>query len=224
MAGREKVDVALKAAPKGRGKKRATTADKRVATPKTEHAYAPFSLVRLIVVATRSEEDANKGRSDLPNLQARLVKVAQEEMLDREYLGKVREQSAGSAKAAEEALRQLTEMSTPAQALEVEVKISKSQTDGVAKTRDNMITSAHAKGREAKIHDFCIGLLKDELESLKQKELTECNTEVVRCKVAKAKDKVTNVVDGLPRDTFDSYDNIRHNIDQTLLVVGSRLS
>lgn len=60
-------------------------------------------------------------------------------------MDKVREQSVESAKAAEKLLRQLTEMSSYDQALEVEVKSLKSKTDGVAKTRNKRNSFANAK-------------------------------------------------------------------------------
>lgn len=44
---------------------------------------------------------------------------------------------------------------------------------------------------------FCNGLLKDELNSVKQKEPTECDMEVVYCKIADTDDEATNLVDGL---------------------------
>lgn len=41
--------------------------------------------------------------------------------------------------------------------------------------------------------------------------------------VADAKGKMNSLVDGLRRDIFDSYASIRHNVDQSLLAVGSCL-
>lgn len=47
--------------------------------------------------------------------------------------------------------------------------------------------------------------------------------ETVRCKVVDAKGEMKKLVGGLRRDTFGSCVSIRHNVDQYLLTVGSRL-
>lgn len=47
--------------------------------------------------------------------------------------------------------------------------------------------------------------------------------EVVRRKVAEARDKKNYLVDGLRRGTFESYASVRQNVDQSLLALGSRL-
>lgn len=43
------------------------------------------------------------------------------------------------------------------------------------------------------------------------------------CKVVDAKGEVKNLVERLWKDTFDSYTSLRHNVDQTLIAVDSRL-
>lgn len=80
-----------------------------------------------------------------------------------------RKQSVGSAKVTLKALRQLTEMSNRVQAFEVEVTFGKSQTDAVAIACDKAASSASRNEREAKMLEFRIRLLKDELDSLKKK-------------------------------------------------------
>lgn len=69
--------------------------------------------------------------------------------------------------------------------------------DGVANTRDDVISSANQNSREAEMLESCIGLLKDELDSLKRKESNRCNMKIVSCKVADVKGEVNNLVDGL---------------------------
>lgn len=54
-----------KTAPKGPKKERATAADKRVATTKAEYANKKTSHLRLAEAATRSDDNANKARTDL---------------------------------------------------------------------------------------------------------------------------------------------------------------
>lgn len=129
-----------------------------------------------------------------------------------------------SAKTAEKALRQMTALSVSAHDLEVEVKFLESQADGFSKTCDETTSSVMEKGREANMLECYIGLLKDELESLKRKDLIGCDMEVVSHKVADSKGKVSNFIDRLHRDSFNSYSNIRQNVDQTLLAVGIRLA
>lgn len=120
LADLEMDNAASKTAPKGRGKKRATAANKRVATLETELVDAKTLHLRLVQVATRSEADFNKARTDLRHFQAHLGEVEQEVKLAREDLGKLRKQFAGLAKSAEKALRQLMEVSNQVQAIEIE--------------------------------------------------------------------------------------------------------
>lgn len=141
----------VKNCAKGCGKKRATATNKLVATPNTELATAKNSRLRLIEVATHSETDANKAQTDLQNPQTRFVKVEQEETLTQEDLDIVREQSVRSVKAAEIALRQLTEMSNRDETVKVEAKSLKSQMDGVVRTRDAVSSSANEKGRKKNV-------------------------------------------------------------------------
>lgn len=75
LADRENVDAASKSAPKRRGKKRATAAEKRMAALNTELADAKALHLQIVEVATRSTADANKARADSQNSQARPVEV-----------------------------------------------------------------------------------------------------------------------------------------------------
>lgn len=120
----------------------------------------------------------------------------------------VREQSAGLTTVAEKALCQLTEMSARAQTLDVEVKLLRPQMNVVAETRDGAISSGNGKGQEAKMLEYCIALLKDELDYLKQKEATGCNLKIVGGNATDAKGERKSLVDGLRRDTFDLYASI----------------
>lgn len=43
---------------------------------------------------------------------------------------------------------------------------------------------------------------------------------IVGRRVANAKGELNMLDDGLLHDTFESYPNLRHNVDQTLLAVG----
>lgn len=111
LAKLEKADAALKTAFKGRGKKRATPADKRVATLETEVANSKPLHSRLVEVATHYQAGVNKAPTNLQDSLARLVKFEREAKMAREGPNKVRKQFVGSAEAAKKALRQLTEMS-----------------------------------------------------------------------------------------------------------------
>lgn len=222
LANREKADDASKTTSKSR-KKRATADGSRAPTFKRELANAKASHWRLVEVINLSEADANKAQTDTQDSQTRLIEVEQETKLAREDLDKVREQFAGSAEAAEKVLRQLMEMSSRAQALEVEVKSLKSKMNGDANTRHEATSFASKKGRGAKLLEPRNGLLLDELDFLKRKESAWCNKELVSRKLADVKGEVNNLVDGLCRGTFDSYANIRHNVDQMLLAAGRRL-
>lgn len=51
-------------------------------------------------------------------------------------------------------------------------------------------------------------LLKDDLDLLKQKSSIGCDVEVVHRKLASPKGEINSLVDGLCRDTFDSFASI----------------
>lgn len=71
------------------------------------------------------------------------------------------------AKAAENALRHLTDMSAQAQALELEAESLKSKMGGVAKSRNETTIYAHENGRESNMVESDVGLVKDQLDVLK---------------------------------------------------------
>lgn len=75
--------------------------------------------------------------------------------------------------------------------------------DGAVKTRDNGTRYADRKGWKAEMQETCISLLKDESNLLKRKELPGCDLEVVSHKVADAKGKISDLVDGFNL-SFDS--------------------
>lgn len=114
MADREKTDAAEKTTSKGGGRKRATTANKCVATLETELANAKTAHTRLVDVSTRVEGDACKARIELRNSEIRLGEVEKEAKVASENLEKVQKQFIDSAKAAEKTLRQLVEVSSRA--------------------------------------------------------------------------------------------------------------
>lgn len=218
----EKAVVASKTTPK-RQKKIRLAANKRVTTLRTKLANAKVLHSPLVEITTRSEADASQARSHLQDSQARFIKFEQEAKLAGGDFAKKREQSDGSAEEAEKALRQLTQMSNRAQALENEVKSLKLEMDGAVKTRDDAISSAKEKDWKTKMLESCIGLWKDGLYLLKRKESTGCDVEVVSRKVANAKGKDNNLVDETRQDTFNLYAHNRHSVDQTLLALGTRL-
>lgn len=84
LASLDKVDAALKTAPKGREKYRSTAADKRFGSLQTELAYAKALHSRLKEVTTRFEVDAKRVHTDLQDSQARLVEVKLDTRLARE--------------------------------------------------------------------------------------------------------------------------------------------
>lgn len=151
---------------------RATAAGKHVAALETEPATVNASNLRLAKIATRCVADANGARTDLRDAHARLVEVEREAKSAREDLYKVREQSTELAKATGELLCQMTKVSSRAQSLETEVMSLKSQMIEVLKVRDDAISSANEKCRDARMLGSCISLSKDKLCLLRQKELT----------------------------------------------------
>lgn len=185
LAKREKDDAMSETTPKGR-RKRATAANKRVAVLKTKLFCVKILHSQLVEMATGSETDSNRARTDLRDAQVRLAEVEQKAKLARAGLNKVRAQSAGSAKAAEESSRLLTEVPTRAWSLEAEVKSLKSHMSEVSKVRDDAISSANERCRDPRMLDSSISLLKDEPDLLKRKETTRCDLEILGCKVADA--------------------------------------
>lgn len=88
----------------------------------------------------------------------------------------------------------------------------------------NAATSiAYEKGRDAKMLELRISVLKDVQRLSERKRLAGCNKEIKSRKVADVKGVLNNFVDGMRRCIFNSYVSILQNVNQTLLVVGSRL-
>lgn len=61
-----------------------------------------------------------------------------------------------------------------------------------------------------------ISLLKEELDSLKRKDTTGCNMDIVERKATLVKGGENKLVDRLRRDSFDLYASVRQNVDQPL--------
>lgn len=141
---------------------------------------------------------------DLHDSQARLIRAEREPKMARENLFEVQEQSTESVKAANQALRQLTEMSTRAQALVVEDKYLRPKMDKAVQTRDDAISSASKKGQEVKMVEWRNGLLKDKLDSLKQKESFWYDMGVVNRKIEQPRGEVTNLFDRLRHYTSNT--------------------
>lgn len=91
----------------------------------------------------------------------------------------------------------------------------------VARTLDDATSTANEEDSDAKILEFGISLLKAEQDSLKPKKSIGRDLRLVCRKVAVARRKVNSFADGLCRNSFDSGAGIQHNVDQTLLTVGS---
>lgn len=87
-------------------------------------------------------------------------------------------------------------MPNRAQTFAFEVISLNTQVNGDAKPRNDAIISADGKGRKAKMFESRIGSIKDELNSLKQRGSTGCDTEIVGRKVANAKGEVNISVEG----------------------------
>lgn len=175
-------------------------------------------------MTTRFEADATRVRTDLWDAQACLVDVEQEVKASSERLEEVRQQSVKSNKVAEKTSQQLKELSHQVQPLETKNIYTRSWFGKFGKARDVAVSSAKEKGQQARMLIFQINLLKNELDLPKGKETTGCDMQIVGRKVADAKCKVNNLVDGWRRDTPESYASFRRNADLSLLAVGSRFS
>lgn len=114
-----------------------------MASLETEFTNVKAAHTRLVDVLVQAEEDANKARSELGDLQLRFSGVAREIKVVNESSEEVQQQSVKSTKAAEEASPQLTKLSGRAQAQETEVSSLGSQLREAAKTRDDATSSAH---------------------------------------------------------------------------------
>lgn len=85
LAKREKADTASKFTPEGR-EEHASAADKRLSILDSELFSAKTSRLRLAEVATRSEADDSKARTELQDAHASLVNVKKETDLAQEGL------------------------------------------------------------------------------------------------------------------------------------------
>lgn len=89
------------------------------------------------------------------------------------------------------------------------------------KKRSNAICLSIEQSRQSRIPKAHIGLYEDETDSLKRKELTGCNMEVVRHKASDANGGMKKVNCDLYLHIFSSYANIRQDVDQLLLSLSS---
>lgn len=114
-------------------------------------------------------------------------------------------------------------MSSQAQLLEGGIISLKSQMGEIFKAHDDAFDMAAEQSRQAGMLEAHIGLLRDELDSLKWMESTSCDMEVVRRKVADDKGDMNGLVSSLCRGTFDLYANIQHGVDQSLSAESKRV-
>lgn len=201
MAERKKASPASETLPKEQ-RKRATAANRHLDALDTKLASVKATNLQMEEIATRSEAKTNRARTNLRDAQARLFGAEQEAKLACEDQDKIREQSAKSAKAAEESLRQLAEVSTRAQGSEAAVKCLESQISKVGKVRDVANRFADEKAQQARTLESRIALQKEELYFLKQKETTECYIKIVVQKVVDAESEITKLTDGLSCGIF----------------------
>lgn len=68
-----------------------------------------------------------------------------------------------------------------------------------------------------------VRMLGDKLESVKRRELPNCDLDMVARKVADAQGDTTNLASGLHRKTVRSYDSIRLGVDGALVEVSKPL-
>lgn len=159
-------------------------------------------------MTTRTEVDGKRARKDWRDAQARFVGIEQEETLDREDLKESREQSARLARVAEGLLRQLTAVSARAQAQKTKVTFLQSQMCEVGLARDDATNSADKKGRQTRMLESLISLLKDKPDLLTRKGTTGCNIDIVSRKATDAKDTVSSLANGLRRNILESFASI----------------
>lgn len=60
------------------------------------------------------------------------------------------------------------------------------------------------------------------MNSLKQRESTSCDMKAVLRRVADAKGNMNDQAGGLFRDSSESYDSIRHGVNQSLSAISKR--
>lgn len=109
LAERKKADNASKATPEGR-KTRTTAADKRLDAFETELVGAMAAHTCSVGVSAQAGDDAKRARTELRNLQVCYLEVVRKAKLANKRLEEDRQRFVKSAKAAEEASRQLTQL------------------------------------------------------------------------------------------------------------------
>lgn len=124
---------------------------------------------RLVKIFARSKADATKARADLKGTKIIYEKVEYEAKPAGATTDEAREQSMKLTKAAKEASRQLTDVSSQAQLLEGEVNFFKSQMGECIEACDEAMSSATEQSRRAKMFEARISLLEDELDFIKRK-------------------------------------------------------
>lgn len=123
-----------------------------------EPAEAKAAHAQLDDIPAWSKADATKTRANFESSMIRFGEVEQAETLASASLNAARKPSVESAKNAEEALRQLTEVSCQAQLFEGEFSSLKSLMCECTKTRDDAASSATEHSRVSRMPGACLSL------------------------------------------------------------------
>lgn len=183
---------------------------------------AEAANARLNDVSARPEADTIKARIGFESCNVRVGEVEQASKLATASMDNAWKQSVEWDKTAEEAPRQLMEVSSLVQFLDGEQSLLKTQMSECCKTVDDAASSVTKQRRHSRMLEACIDLLKDKPNLIKRKDLTGCNMEVVCYKVAATKGGLKELAGGFCRDTAAACACIWHNVDQSLLVVSNR--
>lgn len=165
----EKINVTAKATLKDCWRELIIAAYKRVAALEAEFAQAKVTHAELVDISAWPGTYASKAQADFEGTKVRLDEDEQAPKMPSANSSDAWKQPVESAKAAEERLLQLTKTSSQAQLLEGEVSFLRAQIRMCIKTCDDAIRLAAEQSHRSRKLKARISILKDELDSLKQK-------------------------------------------------------
>lgn len=179
------------------GQKHATTATNRVVVLGPELTTSKAANAWLVNIAAQLGTDTHDTQANLYVLRKCLDKVKKRPRLVTGQLDEALKQSAGSANAAEELLRQLREPFWRALLLGEDADFLKLQASDVAKGQDVAAGLAEEQGRHFRTIKARVGLLKNDLDLFRRKMSTGGNKEGESCNAEITKSCVSGLIDGL---------------------------
>lgn len=125
-------------------------------------------------------------------------------------------------KALHDALRRLTKTAKHDVPLEGEAVVLASHLSKISKARDAAVSGSDDRLRDVRALEARVRMLCAEQDLLKRRGLTNCDLEVITCRVTDAQGDTTNLETGPHWSTLSLYEFICRNVEGVLVEAGKR--